>query len=116
MDSDFAPRHNVLDSAVLWLQGALSGQVATAIGVIAVASFGIALFFGRIELRRAVQLIVGCFLIFGASAIARGFIGATHGESGGQVDALSQTVAAAPQPTAANPSLDPYPGASLKQR
>ena len=65
---------NVFVLAVQWLQATLLGTVATAVAVIAVASIGFLLLSGRTDVRRAVQVILGCFILFGASSIASGIM------------------------------------------
>lgn len=62
------PHSNVFAAAVQWLEGLLLGSVATIIGVLGVACLGLLLMSGRIDVRRAVQVIFGCFVLFGASS------------------------------------------------
>ena len=62
----------VLLSAVGWLQGTLLGTVATAAAVIAVATVGFMMLTGRINWRYGVTVILGCFILFGASSIVAG--------------------------------------------
>ena len=62
----------VLVSAVNWLQGTLLGTIATVVAVIAVASVGFLMLTGRINWRYGVTVIVGCFILFGASSIVAG--------------------------------------------
>jgi type IV secretion system protein VirB2 len=62
----------VLVSAVNWLQGTLLGTVATVVAVIAVASVGFMMLTGRINWRYGVTVILGCFILFGASSIVAG--------------------------------------------
>ena len=59
-------------SALSWLQGTLLGNVATSVAVIAVAMVGFMMLTGRIEWRRGLTVVVGCFIIFGAVAIVAG--------------------------------------------
>ena len=92
------PPSNVFAAAVQWLEGVLLGSVATIIAVLAVACLGLLLMSGRIDLRRAVQVIFGCFVLFGASSIARGIIAAISGDTG--VPAISAM--APPTPVYAN--------------
>lgn len=107
-------------AAVTWLQGALVGSVAIAIAIIAVASVGFLMLTGRIDFQRATQVIVGCFIIFGASTIAAGIQAAIARTSGGasQSQASSAPPADAPpppnypQPKPAQP-YDPYAGAAV---
>ena len=62
----------VFVSAVSWLQGTLLGTVATVIAVIAVATVGFMMLTGRINWRHGVTVILGCFILFGASTIVAG--------------------------------------------
>lgn len=63
---------NPILSAVMWLQGTLLGNVATALAVIAVGATGLMMLTGRIDWRRGATVILGCFIIFGAAAIVAG--------------------------------------------
>lgn len=65
-------------SALGWLQATLLGQVATAVAVIAVAMVGFMMLTGRMNWRFGATVIIGCFILFGASAIVGG-IQATAG-------------------------------------
>jgi type IV secretion system protein VirB2 len=62
----------VLVSAVSWLQGTLLGTIATVVAVIAVATVGFMMLTGRINWRYGVTVILGCFILFGASSIVAG--------------------------------------------
>ncbi len=59
-------------AALLWLQGTLMGNVATAVAVMAVAACGLMMLTGRLNWRMGVTVIVGCFVLFGAAAIVSG--------------------------------------------
>jgi type IV secretory pathway VirB2 component (pilin) len=59
-------------AALSWLQGTLLGNVATAVAVIAVAMVGFMMLTGRLNWRFGATVIVGCFVLFGASAIVSG--------------------------------------------
>jgi type IV secretion system protein VirB2 len=62
----------VLVSAINWLQGTLLGTIATVAAVIAVAIVGFMMLTGRINWRYGVTVILGCFILFGASSIVAG--------------------------------------------
>jgi hypothetical protein len=101
-----------------WLQGALLGSIATTVAVIAVASVGFLMLSGRIDIRRAAQVVIGCFIIFGASMIARGIIGGANSLDGQQVSAAQATPPPVSPPPPAPTSLppkayDPYAGAAV---
>ena len=59
-------------AAVMWVQGTLLGNVATAIAVVAIAVVGFMMLTGRLEWRRGITVILGCFIIFGSAAIVAG--------------------------------------------
>ena len=59
-------------AALSWLQGTLLGNFATAVAVIAVAMVGFMMLTGRMNWRFGATVIVGCFVLFGASAIVTG--------------------------------------------
>jgi type IV secretory pathway VirB2 component (pilin) len=59
-------------AALAWLQGTLLGNVATAVAVIAVAMVGFMMLTGRMNWRFGATVIIGCFILFGASAIVSG--------------------------------------------
>lgn len=59
-------------AALGWLQGTLLGNVATAVAVIAVAMVGFMMLTGRMNWRFGATVILGCFVLFGASAIVSG--------------------------------------------
>jgi type IV secretion system protein VirB2 len=59
-------------SAVTWLQGTLLGTLATVAAVIAVATVGFMMLTGRINWRYGGTVILGCFILFGASSIVAG--------------------------------------------
>jgi type IV secretion system protein VirB2 len=59
-------------AAVMWVQGTLLGNVATAVAVVAIAVVGFMMLTGRLEWRRGITVILGCFIIFGAAAIVAG--------------------------------------------
>lgn len=56
-------------AAVLWIRDALLGTIATSVAVICIAGVGYQVLTGRIPMRRLVTVVVGCFILFGASNI-----------------------------------------------
>lgn len=58
--------------AVGWLQGTLLGTVATVAAVIAVAAVGFMMLSGRLNWRYGATVILGCFILFGATSIVAG--------------------------------------------
>ncbi|MEL6878260.1 MAG: TrbC/VirB2 family protein [Pseudomonadota bacterium] len=59
-------------AALGWLQGTLLGNVATAIAVMAVAAVGFMMLTGRMNWRFGATVIIGVFILFGASTIVAG--------------------------------------------
>lgn len=109
-----------LHAALLWLQSALLGTVATSLAMLGVAVVGFLLLQGRIDMRRAATVVCGCFILFGAPAIASGLIGLLSIVDPGpfpQLSAMSAPVARAPVPPPvtepANSGYDPYAGAAV---
>ena len=120
--SDIDPGSNALTAALAWLQGTLLGTVATTVAIIAIAAVGFLMLTGRIDVRRAAQVVLGCFIIFGASTIAGGIIGALQGGGGEPATARSAPPPppalppAAAVPQASQSPYDPYAGAAVPQR
>lgn len=111
-----------LRSTLTWLEGTLLGTLATVVAIIAIASVGILMLTGRVDVRRAAQVIFGCFIIFGASTIAGGIMTAVNG-SGEDAGLAQATPLPPPQlpappaaPQASNSPYDPYAGAALPRR
>jgi len=107
---------NAVAGAMDWIEGMLSGSVATAIAVIAVASLGLLMLSGRIEVRRAGQVVLGCFILFGASSIAAGIISSLEGVSRPAAAADPDPPPPYPIPAATRPATDPYAGAAVPPR
>jgi type IV secretion system protein VirB2 len=59
-------------NALAWLQGTLLGNVATAVAVMAVAAIGFMMLTGRMNWRFGATVIIGVFILFGASTIVAG--------------------------------------------
>ena len=59
-------------AGVTWIEHALLGTAATAIAVICVAGLGYTFLAGRVPARRAITVLIGCFVLFGAPTIAAG--------------------------------------------
>lgn len=107
---------SALVAAVQWLQGTLLGTVATTVAVIAVASVGLMMLSGRISFRRAGEVIVGCFIVFGASTIAAGLQSATGSDSTADavpVPPVLPTVRPSARAPAQGVLIDPYAGAAV---
>ena len=104
---------NALLAATHWIEGLLLGSFATAMAVIAVAWVGFGLLTGRIELRRAVQVVVGCFILFGAPVMVREFAQAVRGDGAAAPGVASGPPPSPPPAPRQPPSVDPYAGAAV---
>lgn len=78
MNADPAGSSPIL-GALNWVQGTLLGNIATTAAVIAVAACGFLMLTGRLDWRRGLTVIVGCFIIFGAATIVAGIQSASRG-------------------------------------
>ena len=100
-------------SAVQWVVDLLVGPIGTSMAVIAMAWVGFSLLEGRLTVRRGATVVLGCFILFGAPAIARELLGLA-GRDGGQFAAPDLPPSASPQPQPPlPPQPDPYAGASV---
>lgn len=61
-----------LIAALDWVQGTMLGNLATTAAVIAVAAVGFLMLTGRLDWRRGLTVVIGCFIIFGAVSIVAG--------------------------------------------
>jgi type IV secretory pathway VirB2 component (pilin) len=117
---------SVLIAAVNWLSGTLFGTLAIVLATISVAMVGLMLLSGRVDLRRGATVIIGCFILFGASSIAAGLRGAASGD--GYTARRMPVIGPPPAPTKPGNTqqpysfdephdpFDPYGGASLPDR
>lgn len=110
------PAGSPIADGIIWVQGVALGSTATMIAVLAVAAVGLLMLSGRLELRRGIAVVIGCFILFRASGIAA----ALTGFSGSKEDSRPPISAdTGPLPSSlrapAPPALayDPYAGASV---
>jgi type IV secretory pathway VirB2 component (pilin) len=107
-------------AAVQWLQNTLLGTVATTVAVISVATVGLMMLSGRVDLRRGASVVVGCFILFGASAIAAGIRSVATGdpampEAAYAVEPWMPPPPPPPPPPPSGPA-DPFAGAAVPTR
>lgn len=112
------PPVSAITSAASWVSELLFGPLANIIAVIAVAWVGFAMLSGRIEIRRGLSVVFGCFLLFGAKGIADGLRSVAASEerlaSGSTPPAPSFEK---PAPSAIAPNgFDPYAGAAVMRQ
>ncbi len=104
-------------AAATWVRALVIGTPATILATIAVAAVGFLMLAGRLPMRRAGTVLLGCFIIFGAGHIATALVGLVTVNSG-TTSAASVEAAPPAQVTApAQPEVyDPYAGASVPVR
>lgn len=104
-----AAETSALIGAVSWIEQLLLGSLATLIAVLMFALIGLTMLQGRISFRQALQVVLGCFVLFGAPALASGIVtnfSSTPSISG---DAPSMDL----QLPKRFPEFDPYAGAAV---
>ena len=113
------PGSSVVVAAVAWLEGTLLGSVATIVAVLAISAIGFMMLAGRVNIRYGVTVILGSFILFGASTIVAGLLSSLSGAD----RVASSSVVEAPPPMVAPPAAppppanrDPYAGASVPSR
>lgn len=112
--ADPAPT-SAIASATHWVSDLLFGPLATAIAVIAIAFIGFAMLAGRIDLRRGLVVVLGCFLLFGAQGFADSLRYLMAGDEvlPNYSVPSAPTFAKAPPPANTANAFDPYAGASV---
>ena len=109
------PVEPVVASAARWVTGTLLGDVAVGLSVVGVAIVGLMLMTGQLAVREAAKAAIGCFVLFGAPALAAGLQKAA-GDAGGTTVASMPAIYAAPSLPGRPPAhYDPYAGASLRR-
>ena len=88
--------------------------MATSFAVLAIAGVGFGLLTGRIEVRRAVQVVAGCCILFGAPVVVRELAEAVRGDGGAAPAAASDPPLSPPPAPRQPPSVDPYAGAAVR--
>ena len=88
-------------------------------GVLAVSAIGFMMLAGRVNIRYGLTVILGSFILFGASTIVAGLLSSLSGAD----RVASSTAPEAPPPMVAPPAAppppanrDPYAGASVPSR
>lgn len=104
---------STISAATDWLTAVLTGPLATALAVIAVAWLGLRLLGGELALRRGAIVVLGLFVVFSAPMIASALIAAA-GPATGPASVVPATLEV-PLPVLPSqaPAYDPYAGASV---
>jgi len=111
------PGASVLVAAVSWLEATLLGTVATTVAIIAVASVGLMMLMGRVNIRYGLTVIAGSFILFGASSIVAGIQASLGAGDFAAIPSRPAPEAPTPAPPPSPPAgYDPYAGASVPPR
>lgn len=107
---------SALVDALQWVQGTMLGALAIAVAVIAVAFIGFGMLSGRIDVRRALVVILGCLVVFGAPLIAAGLLRMGGSDPTAFAAAPPPAPPPLPPPAPSPQPYDPYAGASVPVR
>lgn len=113
MLSNSAMTNSALLDSVSWIRDLLTGTLAISIAVLAIAWLGFVTLQGRLMWRDGARIVLGCFILFGSSAIASAFVelGTFHRS---QVIDVPRGTNGPDVPLPAHPPVfDPYAGASV---
>lgn len=106
-----------VENAVAWLEGTLLHTVAITVAIIAVATVGLLMLTGRLDIRRGVAVVVGCFILFGAPAIVAGLqSNMSDRQAPITFEAAVPSTLSPPPVIKQRPAYDPYAGASVPMR
>ena len=102
-----------VEAATSWTNALVFGQLVPILCVLAVALVGLTMMTGHLAIRTGARVVLGCFILFGAPAIAVGFISAA---ASGMTHNIGQPMALKTEPIRDLPpsQYDPYAGASLR--
>ena len=110
-----------LGRAAVWVEATVQGPIMTAVAVLAIAAIGLAMLRGQLSVRRGATVVLGCFIAFGASSIARGLAGLAQAQAVEQTPVVQPFDIPPPPPPAFLPpesspkaDVDPYAGASVR--
>lgn len=102
-----------LSTAAEWLVQLATGSIAATLSTLAMAAIGILMLAGRLPLREGARVVIGCFVLLAAPAIAAALM-ALGGQSA-PPDAHAYTEPPVdPRPGLPPSGYDPYAGASLR--
>lgn len=111
------PSHRgVLAAGGHWIEGSLLGSVATSVAIVAIAWLGFSFLQGRLPLRRGSSVVLGAFIVFGASQIATGIMSFGRGTQSVRWEPAAPAQLSIPQlnqqADTGSVGFDPYAGAA----
>ena len=110
-----APASPALPAASDWVTGTLLGGVAISLCVIAIAFVGLLMMTGRLPLRDGLRVVLGCFVLLGAPAIAFGLQNVTETPAWSDAPSPPRLIETTPPAPLLPANYDPYAGASLRR-
>lgn len=110
-----APNDPVLLGAVDWLSATMLGSVATGLCIIAAAVVGLTMLSGRLPLRHGGRVLLGCFILFAAPALATALRDLAREDAPIIAEPEVAATPLSPRPPQPSSTYDPYAGASLRQ-
>ena len=106
----------VIAEAGNWLTGLLGGSIAISLCVIAVGFIGLAMLAGQMPIRRGIQVVLGCFLLLGATTLVSGFVGLAQ-DAGGIEPQIATPAVIEPEHVDLPPAhYNPYARASVRRQ
>lgn len=97
-----------------WIEGVVLGEVALGVCVIGVALIGAMMLAGRLPIREGGRIVVGCFVLLGASVIATGMLELAASPFTPQQSVLQPSVRSTLRPELPRASYNPYAQASVR--
>jgi type IV secretory pathway VirB2 component (pilin) len=104
---------NSIVTAVTRVEHLLTGTLATTLAVIAIAGLGYRLLTGQLGPRRALQVVLGIFILFGAPTLVRELMAASRSSDVAAPDPGAMPVIPPPAAPKPPPARDPYAGAAV---
>lgn len=105
---------DAVGAAAQWLSGLIMGSLTAALCVIAIAFVGLLMFSGRLPVRTAFKVVLGCFILLGAPLIASALLEFGTGDTEA-VESMAIGGVPAERMPVPQSTYDPYAGASLRQ-
>jgi hypothetical protein len=97
-----------------WIAGTISGGLATGLCVVAMALVGFLLIMGRLAVRDAAGVVIGCFVLLGSATIGNSLFSLAERTAETPSMPVAGDIPAAPPAKLPPANYDPYAGASLK--
>lgn len=110
--------HNqgAIAAAAEWVADSLLGSAAISTGILAIAAIGIAMLWGRLDLRFAGRTVLGVFILFGAPMISYELMQTLGARETATPDIAQSPDVLPPAVIPKNaPVNDPYAGAAVPQ-